>query len=103
MTKPQNDFGHYRRCSRTGCATPRRGAFQLLMGSRQVELERQFGETATYLAGSACGKNPLPSLDEAVRVALLLYHLLCRRDPSFLNNIPKATPFVSQPPDGPRY
>jgi len=42
------------------------------MGSRQVELERQFGEAAIFMAGSACGKNPVRNLDDSIRVALVL-------------------------------
>ncbi len=33
MIELRNDFGRCRRWSRTGCATPRRGAFQLLYGT----------------------------------------------------------------------
>lgn len=95
----QNDLGHCRRCSRTGSATPRRGAFQHLTGPRPLELERQFGEAAIYRAGSACGKTPCAILTIQSAWRWCFDTLLCRCDLSVAQEHLQSTP-IPEPTSG---
>lgn len=75
MIEPRNDFGDCRRSSRAGCGpAPRRISTPYGYGIVAVELDRQFGEAAIYMAGSAYEKNPVRNLDDSIRVALVLLH-----------------------------